>query len=141
MDVDVKTVKQLRTNFAPNSWEAAWVLFRYTDTFHYYWFVLKPNGVELGKKECSTCIDPFQGQIFLSTNDSPKLKIGDWSRWRITAVGNHISVAINGSRVADFVDKNMSEKLAGGSIAFYGEDASAEFDNVNVTSLEVHRFT
>jgi hypothetical protein len=136
MDVDVKTVEQLRRNFAPNTWEAAWILFRYTDYFHYYWFVLKPNGVELGKKDCSTCIDPFQGQIFLSTKDTPKLKIGDWSRWKITAVGNHISVAINGTRVVDFVDNNMSEKLASGSIGLYTEDANVEFGNTNITSLK-----
>ena len=30
--------------------EVAWVFFRYTDTFHYYWISVKPNGVELGKK-------------------------------------------------------------------------------------------
>jgi hypothetical protein len=136
MDVDVKTVEQLRRNSVPNNWEVAWILFRYTDNFHYYWFVLKPNeGVELGKKDCNICIDPSQGQIYLYTKDNPVLKIGDWSRWEITSSGNHISVSINGTRVVDFVDNKMSKKLARGSIGLYTEDAKVEFGDINITPL------
>jgi Domain of Unknown Function (DUF1080) len=123
MDVDVKTVEQLRRNSTPNTWEAAWILFRYTDTFHYYWFVLKHDGLELGKKDCDYCTNSKQGQIFLSTNNKPHLKVGDWSRWKITAIGNDIRLEINGTRVIDFVDPNMSNKLASGSIGLYTEDA------------------
>ena len=35
LDLDIKTVKQLRENTSPNSWETGWIFFRYTDTFHY----------------------------------------------------------------------------------------------------------
>lgn len=135
MGVNVKTVEQIRRNSTPNSWEAAWILFRYTDDFHYYWFVLKPDGVELGKKDCNTCTDPYQGQIYLYTKDNPALKIGDWSRWNITTVGNHIGLAINGTRIVDFVDNNMSKKLARGSIGLYTEDAKVEFGDIDITAL------
>jgi Domain of Unknown Function (DUF1080) len=135
MDVDVKTVEQTRRNSTPNNWEAAWILFRYTDDLHYYWFVLKSNGVELGKKDCNTCKDSFQGQIYLNTTENPTLKIGDWSRWEITTVGNQISLAINGTRVVDFVDNKMSNKLARGSIGLYTEDAKVEFGDINITPL------
>lgn len=133
LNINVNTAEQLRRNDPPNNWEVAWVLFRYTDTFHYYWFALKPGGVELGKKDCSGCTNSFKHQEFLSTVDYPNLKVGDWSSWKITAVGNHIRLAINGTDVIDFVDHKMSDKLAKGSIGLYGEDVYAEFDSVNIT--------
>jgi hypothetical protein len=72
---DVKTDRQLRQNSSPNAWEVAWILFRYTDTFHYYWFSLKPNGIELGKKSCNHCVNPVDGQIILFTAAMPTLKL------------------------------------------------------------------
>ena len=141
MDVNVKTAEQLRRNDPPNSWETAWILFRYTDTFHYYWFELNSGGVELGKKDCDHCTDSVQGQIFLSTVEHPNLKVGDWSHWKITAVGNHIRLAINGTRVIDFVDHKMSDRLASGSIGLYTEDAYSEFNNLNITEVNFHHFT
>ena len=141
MDVNVKTAEQLRRNDPPNSWETAWILFRYTDTFHYYWLELNPEGAELGKKDCDHCTDSFKGQIFLSTVDHPNLKVGDWSHWKITAVGNHIRLAINGTRVIDFVDNKMSKELAQGSIGLYTEDAYAEFNNLNITEVDFQHFT
>jgi 3-keto-disaccharide hydrolase len=133
MNVNVKTAEQLRVNSPPNQWEAAWILFRYTDTFHYYWFLLKHEGVELGKKDCNDCTNPVQGQIFLSTTQSPVLKVGDWSNWKITAEGNHIRLSINGSNVIDFVDHNMSDRVTKGAIGLYTEDAYAEFSDINIS--------
>jgi F5/8 type C domain/3-keto-disaccharide hydrolase len=132
--IDVKTVKQLRQNNPPNEWETAWIFFRYTDTFHYYAFLIKPNeGIEFDKKDCNTCTDPIQGQQFLVTTASPTLKIGAWSNWKVSAIGNHFIITVDGNKVVDYIDQNMSPKLASGSIAMYNEDASAQFDNVYVT--------
>ena len=50
LDIDAKTLQQLRQNSPPNPWEAATVFFRQTDTFHFYAFVLKTNGIEFDKK-------------------------------------------------------------------------------------------
>lgn len=137
MDIDAKTVEQLRRNSPPNNWEAAWILFRYTDDFHYYWFVLKPTGVELGKKDCGTCTIPYQGQIYLYTNDIPHLKIGSWSNWKITAIGNHITMTVDGDKVVDYVDTTMSPQLSSGGIAMYNEDAYAQFDNIYDTPHKI----
>jgi 3-keto-disaccharide hydrolase len=65
-----------------------------------------------------------------------RFSIGDWSRWEITALGNHISLSIKGIRVVDFVDGKMSNKLAGGSIGLYTEDAKVEFGNIDITPYD-----
>jgi hypothetical protein len=127
--VDVRTDEQLRQNSEPNMWEAAWIFFRYTDTFHYYWFSLKPNGFELGKKDCNSCVDPTDGQIILYTAALPTLKISQWSQWTIEAVDNNIIVSIDGNKIITFKDKNMSKELNNGEIAMYSEDAKVSFDN------------
>jgi hypothetical protein len=133
MSINAKTVKQLRQNSPPNKWEVAWVMFRYTDTFHHYAFLVKPNGIEFEKKDCDTCTNPVQGEKFLVTATSPTLKIGSWSNWKISAIGNHFIITVNGVKVVDYIDQKMSPKLARGSIAMYDEDASVRFDNVYVT--------
>jgi Domain of Unknown Function (DUF1080) len=139
LNIDVKTVQQLRQNSPPNDWETAWVFFRYTDTFHYYAFLVKPTGIEFDKKDCNTCTDPVQGQIYLYTNDSPKLKIGAWSNWKITAIGNHITITINGNKVIDYIDQTISPQLSKGQIGLYNEDAYAEFSDIHITPLKSHR--
>jgi hypothetical protein len=133
LDIDVKTVHQLRQNSSPNPWEVAWIFFRQTDTFHYYAFLVKPNGIEFDKKDCNTCTDPVQGQQFLVTASSPTLKIGGWSHWKITAIGNHITISVDGNKVIDYVDQTMSQQLSSGAIAMYTEDANVNYDNVFVT--------
>src|SRR5205823_3621365 len=54
-DVDVRarllTSRQLRTGAAPNPWEVGWLVWHYTDNDHFYYFIPKPNGWELGKRD------------------------------------------------------------------------------------------
>jgi 3-keto-disaccharide hydrolase len=135
MSVEVKTERQLRGNSSPNTWEVAWVLFRYTDDFHYYWFVQKPSGIELGKKDCDTCTDPFDGQEFLYTNEIPTLKLGQWANWKISAIGNNFTVSINGTELVNFTDFDISPQLESGAIGFYDEDASVVFDNIRIKEI------
>jgi glucose/arabinose dehydrogenase len=139
MSLDVMTEKQTRENSPPKQWEAAWILFRYTDDFHYYWFVVKPSGIELGKKDCDTCLEPFQGQVFLYTSEEPTLELGDWSNWQINVIGNEIRIAVNGTEVVDFTDTSMSPQLASGSIGLYDEDALVAFDNVRIREIPSQR--
>src|SRR4051812_43059945 len=47
----VVTFEQLRQNNPPNPWEMAWVVWHYRDPEHFYYFILKPNGWELGKRD------------------------------------------------------------------------------------------
>lgn len=133
LDLDVLTDKQLRLNTLPNSWEAAWVLFRYTDIFHYYWLLVKPDGVELGKKDCNSCTDPVNGQVFLKRLVSPNLTFDKWSKWNIQAHDNHILVSIDGNKIIDYIDKNASKTLAKGSVGLYSEDADVAFDNIYIS--------
>ena len=51
LQLKVKTNEQLRQNSTPNPWEVAWIMWRFQDDWHHYYFIFKPNGVELGKKQ------------------------------------------------------------------------------------------
>jgi hypothetical protein len=134
IDVDVKTVKQLRENSPPNTWEAGWIFFRYTDTFHYYWFTISADVIELGKKDCNTCTNPVDGQQFLVTKHNPILPLNSWSHWTIDVNGNHIKMFVDGKLVIDYKDKKMTPKLSSGNIAMYSEDAYVLYDNLKVES-------
>jgi hypothetical protein len=133
MKFDINTAKQLRKNSPPNTWEVGWVFFRFSDTFHYYWLVVKPNGIELGKKDCDSCTDPVDGQQFLVTKSSPKITMNTWNSVKIDMVGNHIWVYWNGNLVIDYIDTAMSPILASGQVSMYSEDAYVKFDNFIVT--------
>src|SRR5205085_10706971 len=70
--VSLNTVAQLRRGSPPNPWEVAWVLWHYTDNNHFYYFVPKTNGWELGKEDPA-----YPGsQRFLATGSSPTFSIG-----------------------------------------------------------------
>jgi hypothetical protein len=130
IELDVRTVEQLRQGTAPNPWEAAWVAFRASNNSFYY-FILKPNGIELGKAIDSATLNK---QVFLFTADSPRLKIGQWSHWKIQAQGTRISVWIDGIQVVDYVD-TQEPRLQSGAVGLYTEDAYVQFDNVRVVPL------
>jgi hypothetical protein len=134
MNVVMNTVKPMRMNSPANTWEVGWLFFRYSDTFHYYWLLVKPNGIELGKKDCDSCTDPVDGQKFLVTKSTPTLKMNTWNKVTVDMVGNHIKVFWNGNLVIDYIDKTMSPKLASGKIAMYSEDAYVLYNNMDVSS-------
>jgi hypothetical protein len=120
------TLAQLRTGSAPNPWEVAWAMFRFRDLHDYYWFILKPNGWELGKKQGS------DRQIFLATGGAPILAIGRANRIRIEAHGAHIRVLVDGGRVVDYADPNPLP--SGGSVGLYEEDSRVQFRDVSFTA-------
>jgi hypothetical protein len=116
-------VKQLRLNAPGNTWETSWVFFRFRDLANYYYFMVKPNGWELGKKHGS------DAQIFLATGESPTLDMGETARMRISARGARIQVWVDGKRILDFVDP---KPLPGGAVGLYQEDARVRFGHVRV---------
>jgi hypothetical protein len=133
VEFDINTVKQLRKNSPPNVWEVGWIDFRYVDRFHHYSLLFKPNGIELGKKDCNSCTDPVDGQEFLETKSTPKMGLGTWNKIKIDMVDNHIKVFINGNLEIDYIDAEMSSKMASGSIAMYSEDAYVLYDNMKIS--------
>jgi hypothetical protein len=127
ISVTATTLAQLRTGSAPNPWEVAWVLFRFRDLTSYYWFILKPNGWELGKKQGS------DAQIFLASGARPQLALGQRVQVQIRAEGPRIRVSVDGRPVTDYVD--AAPLPAGGSLGLYEEDSRVRFDAVSVTDL------
>lgn len=121
------TLEQLRTGSAPNPWEVAWSMFRFRDLENYYWFILKPNGYELGKKQGSDT------QIFLATGTSPRLQLNQPNRVAIRAEGGRIRVTVDGIPVVDYTDANPLP--SGGSVGLYEEDARVRFESVQLSPL------
>jgi hypothetical protein len=119
------TLDQLRVNSDPNVWETDWVMFHFRDLENYYWFMLKTNGWELGKKQGSDT------QIFLATGDSPRIALRRKHQVQIDVRGPRIVVTVNGSRVVDFTDPNP---IRSGSIGLYEEDARVRFEDVSSTA-------
>lgn len=122
----MKTYKQLRQNSVPNSWESAWVMWRWTDLFHHYYFVLKTSGIEFGKKDTSCNCEQ---QVFLKTATSPTLKIDTWNYVKISSIGKHTTIWLDGVKVVDMDDPSYSKTadMSGGYIGLYNEDASSAF--------------
>jgi hypothetical protein len=118
------TQQQLRLGTAPNPWEVGWVLFRFQDLANYYWFMLKTNGFELGKKQGS------DEQIFLATGDLPAAAVGQTRQIRVRAQGPRIQVFVDGSKVVDYVDP---KPLGAGSVGLYEEDSQARFDSLSIS--------
>ena len=132
LELDMKTYKQLRLNSAPNTWETAWVMWRWTDLFHHYYFTIKTNGIEFGKKDTSCSCEQ---QVFLKTGSSPSLSLGTWDHIKISSIGKHTTIWVDGIKVVDMDDPSYSSTadMSGGYIGLYNEDASSAFDKVTVT--------
>ncbi len=129
MSITATTERQLRLNSPPNPWEVFWIFFNYTPTSagkNTNYFLLKPNGVELGK-----AFDGV-GQTFLHTGPASASAIGASNRYDIEKIGNRITVSINGVKVTDFTGALYDVP---GSIGLYSEDARVRITNVQVTPL------
>ncbi|HEY3127892.1 MAG TPA: DUF4214 domain-containing protein [Acidobacteriota bacterium] len=127
ISLDVRTVLQLRLGSAPNPWEVAWLFFRASNWSNCYYFMVKPNGAELGKLVNG-------GQVFLATTSSPTLTVGNWNHWSIDAQGNRFVISVDGVQVIDYTDQYAAPSFSSGSVALYTEDAYVQFDNVSVAT-------
>lgn len=127
-DIRFFNQSQLRTGSAPNPWEVAWVVWDYTDNDHFYYFIAKPTGWELGKR------DPAYpgGQRNLASGTNLIYPIGQWNYVRVEQVKNKLTVYANGSKVVSFTDK-LNPYLSG-QIGIYSEDALVYVTSAKVTS-------
>lgn len=123
-----KVVQQLRTT--PNAWEVAWILWNYQDDTHFYYFTLKRNGWELGKR------DPRHpgGQRFLATGATPALSIGKWYSFDVVVIGAQMMVSIDGSPVAIFSDAE-APLYTSGRVGLYTEDADVRFADITAPNV------
>jgi hypothetical protein len=121
----VRTESQLRGGSPPNEWETAWVVWGYSDPRHFYYFVPRADGWELGKR------DPSYpgGQRFLASGSSPSFPLRRWVEIKVTQdAAARIEVRAAGRLVVSYVDEERP--YAAGKIALYGEDCEALFDDV-----------
>src|SRR5215510_10924225 len=119
------TANQLRTGSAPAPWEVGWVLWHYTDNVHFYYFIPKPNGWELGKADPA-----YPGsQRFVATGSTPTFPIGVWRQVTVVQSGQTFQVAVDGTTVTTFTDRERP--YSSGRLGLYSEDAQVYFDNVS----------
>ena len=119
----VCTLEQLRVG-AANPWETAWLVWNYADNDHFYYFTMKPNGWELGKRDP----DYAGGQRFLATSNDVTFEVGKWNRFEITQDGNRIAISVDGVELVRFQD--LERPYLGGRIGLYTEDARVMLDDV-----------
>lgn len=125
----MRTVKQLRTS-TPNAWEVAWLVWNYTDNDHLYYFVLKPNGWEIGKRDPRYVVPGVNdGQKIMATGESLKLAMGQWYQFDIKVTGAEAEIFINGKMLTKFRDTD-SNPLLTGRVGLYGEDAVCEWNHI-----------
>jgi hypothetical protein len=129
-ELEVLTTDQLRENTLPNPWEVAWIVWAYTDNDHFYYFIPKPNGWELGKR------DPAYpgGQRFLATGSDYLYPIGQEYHVVVTHdTLDAMAVSVNGIELVSFTD--TEDPYDSGRIGLYTEDATVEFDDVFVLNV------
>ena len=125
----VTTEQQLRANTAPNAWEVFWLFFNYNPTAtgkDTNYFMLKPNGVELGTATHQIA------QTFLQTGPAPAPAFGLAYRLDIEKIGTRVRIWINDILAVDQAGGVLDIE---GSIGLYTEDSRARISQVQVMKL------
>lgn len=144
----MRTRKSLRTN--PRNWEVVWILLRFSDHFHHYFYNIKrTGGIEFGRKDNTSNLEE---QTFLSTNQTTTFADGLWIKNRIRAVGNHFTIWVNDVQKIDLVDDGSigtraradkvpiavqppSAQMSKGKLGPYSEDADGEWGPFTIVPL------
>jgi hypothetical protein len=129
MRTRVETVRQVRVGGDANPWEVAWVVWQYQDDDHFYYFIPKPNGWELGKR------DPAYpgGQRFLATGEDQRFPVGQVYDVLIEQVGPALTVSVDGRVLVRFTD--TERPYLQGRFALYAEDAAIRVHGVEAQSV------
>jgi hypothetical protein len=124
LKASVETVQHTRRGDTPNPWEVAWVVWQYQDDEHFYYFIPKPNGWELGKR------DPAYpgGQRFLATGTDRVFPIGRVHHVTVQQTGTLLTVAVDGVPLVQFRDTERPYRA--GRVALYAEDAAVRVHRV-----------
>jgi len=148
MTVFMATKSHTRTGSTPpNNWEVAWIFFGLSDQFHhYYLYIQKDGGLELGRKDNNTSTE---AQIFLATtgNTEPTFALNRLDKIRIRKEEQHIEVWVNNTKYIDIVDDGTvgnfgevepfapTEAMYEGFIGPYVEDAEGFYSNWTITPI------
>jgi hypothetical protein len=125
----VKTVRQLRVGTPPNPWEAAWLVWHYHDSHHFYYLAVKPNGWELGKADPA-----YPGQQRFLHSGETEYPIGEWHDFEIEQHGNLITISLNGTELAKFRDRERPYRS--GKVGIYAEDSEIQLTDVTAPLLD-----
>lgn len=119
----VETTAQLRDG-EPNPWEVAWVIWQYEDDSRFYYFIPKPNGWELGKR------DPSYpgGQRFLASGHLETFPIGKVYDVTIVQDNDKIAVFVDGREIVR--TRDAETPYTKGRIGIYAEDAAIKVHSV-----------
>ena len=118
----VLTSNQNRLRAPSNPHEVGWLVWQYADNQHFYYFMAKPNGWELGKR------DPAYpgGQRFLATGTDLTVPVHQRCTLKIIQKGTQIQAFLDGQPVTTFNDRERP--YTSGRAGFYCEDADVFFD-------------
>ena len=135
----------------PLGWYTLWPLIAFVDDTTHYYFNLKTNGWELGKKDNDHPIAE-ELQEFLATGSSPNLVMGQWNTiewWVMKDTGStnlRIRVDVNSVTVVDMVDNQPWQRNgttgtgtssfflnAPKGVSLYNEGSQVSWDDVFIS--------
>jgi hypothetical protein len=139
----------------PVGWYTIWPLIAFVDDTTAYYFNLKTNGWELGKKD-NDHPPAEELQEFLATGSSPNAVIGQWNTiewWVMKDTGSmnlRIRVDVNGMTVVDMVDDQPWQRNgttgtgtssfllnAPKRVSLYNEGSQVSWDDVFISEAAV----
>lgn len=130
LSVELITETQLRTGSPANPWEVAWIFFNYlpvSGNKETNYFILKTNGIELGKAFESS------GQDFLFTEGTPQLSLNTPYTISITKNGQDLTIKVNGETVLSGSTWTGPLYDVPGWIGIYTEDATVKVLSVSLS--------
>lgn len=139
------TTAQHRTP-TPNAWEVGWLLWNFTDVNHFYYFIFKSDGWELGKEYWN---GTAQAQDFLAFSFTPFAPVGNRMRLIIDQVvsGANVTITVTGQdltaagpatvlvSITDDGTRVSGAAYPSGKVGLYTEDSTARYDFVTVDDV------
>lgn len=147
LDFDATCIKRLRTGYSkygvnqqgPQPWETWWIFFRFTDedpkSNHHYYFLLRPDHPEFGKKDNAPGDTTVEQQIYLPrVSELPQQEVGKKNHVTVNTVGNRFVITVDGVKVIDYTDNAIKDptKMAKGLVGFYCEDSEVKIENIKI---------
>jgi hypothetical protein len=142
MTVDTRTLSQSRTVFPPKNWERATVVWRYSDSNHYYFYTLKNIGSEFGKRDFNSSglsiilnTGNPTGSTLLASGGSGA---GIFQTVRVIAQAKRHRIYVDGSGVLDYTDSGVSGAtavMASGKVGMFSQDCYGQWKAFQLTGL------